>query len=55
MQHPNGAKRWFVAPPNSMPPFDPDTSSFKWFHQKHDVKNESILQCVQGAGEALWL
>eukprot|EP00397_Hematodinium_sp_SG-2012_P057491 GEMP01071935.1.p1 GENE.GEMP01071935.1~~GEMP01071935.1.p1 ORF type:complete len:288 (-),score=34.63 GEMP01071935.1:290-1153(-) len=49
----SGRKRWFVSPPSATPPFDPNTSSFKWFHAGNGM--DQIMMCTQHVGEALWL
>jgi len=49
----SGRKRWFVSPPSSQPPFDPETSSVKWFHAGEGMKD--IMMCTQHVGEGLWL
>jgi len=49
----SGRKRWFTAPPFKMPPFDPNLSSFRWFHGEEDLAD--VQMCTQHVGEALYL
>ena len=73
LEVPWGRKRWFVAPPSDIksedtPPFDPEVSSFQWYHQNHKLYsldnvegrrkgevNSRLQMCTQNEGEALWL
>ena len=72
LEVPWGRKRWFVAPPSDIksddtPPFDPEMSSFTWYHKYHKEYslgseerkrgevNTRLQMCTQNEGDALWL
>ncbi|CAD7957586.1 unnamed protein product [Amoebophrya sp. A25] len=41
---------------DNSPPFDPEKSSFNWFHDREDENPQSrIRMCTQETNEALWL